>query len=128
MAGFLSGGEQQMLAIGRALMCRPKLLMMDEPSLGLAPLVAKEIFNIIQTINNEENTAILLVEQNAMNALSISGYGYILENGKVVMDGKPDKLLSNEDVKEFYLGLTNENIKKSYAEVKHYKRRKRWLS
>jgi branched-chain amino acid transport system ATP-binding protein len=127
-AGYLSGGEQQMLAIGRALLARPKLLMMDEPSLGLAPLIIQEIFRIIQRIKEKEGTAILLVEQNAQIALSISDYGYIMENGKIVLDGPCGKLMQNEDVKEFYLGFTEVGTKKSYRDVKHYKRRKRWLS
>lgn len=126
-AGFLSGGEQQMLAIGRALMARPKLMMLDEPSLGLAPLLVKEIFEIIKRINQTEKTTILLVEQNANIALSISNYGYIMENGKIVMEGSAEKLKSNEDVQEFYLGLTEVGKKKSYRDVKHYKRRKRWM-
>ena len=125
---FLSGGEQQMLVIGRALMSRPKLMMLDEPSLGLAPLLVKEIFDILKTINQEQRTAILLIEQNARIALNFSRYGYIMENGKVVLDGPCKDLMENEDVKEFYLGITDEELKKSYAEVKHYKRRKRWLS
>jgi branched-chain amino acid transport system ATP-binding protein len=127
-AVFLSGGEQQMLVIGRALMSRPKLMMLDEPSLGLAPLLVKEIFNILRTINQEQRTAILLIEQNARIALNFSEYGYIMENGKIVLDGPRERLVENEDVKEFYLGMTEEWEKKSYAEVKHYKRRKRWLS
>ena len=125
---FLSGGEQQMLVIGRALMSRPKLMMLDEPSLGLAPLLVKEIFDILKTINYEQRAAILLIEQNARIALNFSQYGYIMENGKVVLDGPCKVLMENEDVKEFYLGITDEELKKSYAEVKHYKRRKRWLS
>jgi branched-chain amino acid transport system ATP-binding protein len=125
---FLSGGEQQMLAIGRGLMSRPKLLMLDEPSLGLAPLVVKQIFDILTRINGERNTGILLVEQNARIALKFSKYGYIMENGKIVLDGPSQTLMQNEDVKEFYLGVTDDFEKKSYAEVKHYKRRKRWLS
>ena len=127
-AGYLSGGEQQMLAIGRALMARPKLMLLDEPSLGLSPLLVKEIFEIIQRINREEKTTILLVEQSASMALSIADYGYIMENGKIVLEGSVDRLRDNEDVKEFYLGLTNVGEKKSYRDVKHYKRRKRWLS
>jgi len=125
---FLSGGEQQMLAVGRALMSDPKLMMLDEPSLGLAPLVTKEIFNILRSINREQKTGILLVEQNARIALNFSRYGYIMENGKIVLDGQCTLLMENEDVKEFYLGITDEDQKKSYADVKHYKRRKRWLS
>ncbi len=128
LAGYLSGGEQQMLAIGRALMARPKLMLLDEPSLGLSPLLVKEIFGIIQEINEKEKTTILLVEQNARVALSISSYGYIMENGKVVLDGDTSVLANNEDVKEFYLGMTEVGTRKSYKDTKHYKRRKRWLS
>lgn len=126
IAGYLSGGEQQMLAIGRALMARPKLMLLDEPSLGLAPLLVAEIFKIIKEINQQEGTTILVVEQNANIALSIADYGYIMENGKIVLEGDVAKLKDNEDVREFYLGLT-EVGKKSYRNVKHYKRRKRWL-
>ena len=128
LAGYLSGGEQQMLAIGRALMARPRLMLLDEPSLGLAPLLVREIFEIIRRINREEGTTILLVEQNARIALSISDYGYIMENGKIVLDDTVDKLRDNEDVKEFYLGLSKVGAKKSYRDVKHYRRRKCWLS
>jgi len=128
VAGYMSGGEQQMLAIGRALMARPKLMLLDEPSLGLAPLLVKEIFDIVQTINREEKTTILLVEQNANMALSIGNYGYVMEMGKVVLDGECSKLKENEDVKEFYLGLSEVGKKKSFKDAKHYKRRKRWLS
>ncbi len=127
-AGYLSGGEQQMLAIGRALMARPSLMLLDEPSLGLAPLLVREIFDIIKRINEEDGTTILLVEQNAVLALSIADYGYIMEGGRVVLDGPPEVLKDNEDVKEFYLGLTEVGKRKSYRDVKHYKRRKRWLS
>ncbi len=127
-AGYLSGGEQQMLAIGRALMAKPKLVMLDEPSLGLAPLLVQEIFDIIKRINEEQNTTILLVEQNALLALDIAHYAYIMENGRIVMDGEPDNLRENADVREFYLGLTEVGQRKSYRDVKHYKRRKRWLS
>ena len=128
LAGYLSGGEQQMLAISRALLTRCRLLMLDEPSLGLAPQVTKEIFRILIRIHREEGASILLVEQNARIALSISHYGYIMENGKIVLDGPSDRLYDNEDVKEFYLGLTELGTEKSYRKVKHYKRRKRWLS
>ncbi len=127
-AGYLSGGEQQMLAIGRALMARPKLMLLDEPSLGLAPLLVREIFAIIQRINREQGTTILLVEQNANLALQIAHYAYIMENGRIVLDGTPEVLRENADVREFYLGLTEVGQRKSYREVKHYKRRKRWLS
>jgi branched-chain amino acid transport system ATP-binding protein len=127
-AGYLSGGEQQMLAIGRALMARPKLLLLDEPSLGLAPLLVMEIFDIIRRINREEKTTILLVEQNARMALSIADHGYIMENGRIVLDDTAEKLRDNEDVKEFYLGLTEVGGRKNYRDVKHYRRRKRWLS
>lgn len=127
-AGYLSGGEQQMLAIGRALMADPKLLILDEPSLGLAPLLIEQIRDIIVEINND-GTSVLLIEQNAMMALSIADYGYIMETGKVVMDGDGKKLLADDDVKEFYLGLGgDEGERKSFRDVKHYKRRKRWLS
>ncbi|MEW6572828.1 MAG: ABC transporter ATP-binding protein [Bacillota bacterium] len=127
VAGYLSGGEQQMLAIGRALMAKPVMMLLDEPSLGLAPLLVAEIFNIIREINRNEKTTILVVEQNANVALSIADYGYIMENGKIVLEGEVEKLRDNEDVREFYLGLTEVGKKKSYREVKHYKRRKRWL-
>ncbi|MCZ6678326.1 MAG: ABC transporter ATP-binding protein [Candidatus Poribacteria bacterium] len=128
VAGYLSGGEQQMLAIGRALMAKPKLMLLDEPSLGLAPRLVEEIFNIVKTINREEGVSMLLVEQNVMAALDIASYGYIMENGRVVMDGPASKLKENPDVKEFYLGLTAFGQKKSFRDVKHYKRRKRWLA
>jgi len=126
-AGYLSGGEQQMLVIGRAMMANPRLMMLDEPSLGLAPLLVEEIYNIIKRFNTEQKTSVLLVEQNVRIALSIAGYGYVMENGRVVLDGTADFLRSNEDVKEFYIGLSAVGTKKSYREVKHYKRRKRWL-
>jgi branched-chain amino acid transport system ATP-binding protein len=127
-AGYLSGGEQQMLAIGRALMANPSLLILDEPSLGLAPLLVAQIRDVIVDIN-KQGTSVLLIEQNANMALSISDYGYIMEHGKVVMDGDAEKLLGDEDVQEFYLGLNTEGgERKSFRDVKHYKRRKRWLS
>ncbi len=126
-AGYLSGGEQQMLAIGRALMQDPKMLVLDEPSLGLAPLLVQEVRDTIVEINNQ-GTAVLLIEQNATMALSIAHHGYVMETGKMVMDGAADKLLRDEDVKEFYLGLGATGEKKSFRDVKHYKRRKRWLS
>ncbi len=128
VSGYLSGGERQMLVIGRALMSHPKVMLLDEPSLGLSPLLVKEIFEIIKKINKEEKTSILLVEQNAKIALSISDYGYIMENGRVVFDGPSQKLKENEDIKEFYLGLSQMGKRRSYREVKHYRRRKRWLS
>jgi branched-chain amino acid transport system ATP-binding protein len=128
MSGYLSGGEQQMLVIGRALMARPKLMLLDEPSLGLAPLMVQEIYEIIQRINAEEKMAMLLVEQNARAALGIADYGYVMENGRVVLGGPAEKLRDNEDVREFYLGLSAVGSKKSYREVKHYRRRKRWLA
>ncbi len=127
IAGYLSGGEQQMLVIGRAMMSSPKLMMLDEPSLGLAPLLVEEIYAIIKRFNSEQKTSVLLVEQNVRVALSIATYGYVMENGRVVLDGSADFLANNEDVKEFYMGLSAMGTKKSYREVKHYKRRKRWL-
>ena len=126
LAGYLSGGEQQMLAIGRAMMARPKLILLDEPSMGLAPLLVKEVFNIIRKLNAELNMTTLLVEQNARMALGAASYGYIMESGKVVMDGGQADLLDNEDVKEFYLGGGGEH-RKSFKNLKSYKRRKRWL-
>jgi branched-chain amino acid transport system ATP-binding protein len=128
VSGYLSGGERQMLVVGRALMSSPKVMLLDEPSLGLSPLLVKEIFGIIKKINREEKTSILLVEQNANIALSTSDYGYIMENGRVVLDGPSPKLKENEDIKEFYLGLSQVGKRKSFREVKHYRRRKRWLS
>ena len=128
VAGYMSGGEQQMLAIGRALMTTPKLLVLDEPSLGLAPKLIEQIRDIIVDINGQ-GISVLLIEQNAMMALSIASYGYIMETGKVVMDGDAAKLLADEDVKEFYLGLHgDEGARSSFRDVKHYKRRKRWAS
>jgi len=127
LAGYCSGGELQMLVIGRALLAHPKLLLLDEPSLGLAPLVVKEIFRIIKRINEEQGTTIILVEQNANMALQIAHYGYVMENGKVVMEGKAGELRENPDVREFYLGMGAAGTVKSYRDVKSYKRRKRWL-
>ncbi len=127
-SGYLSGGERQMLVMGRALMARPKVMLLDEPSLGLSPLLVKEIFKLIQQINEQEGVSILLVEQNARIALRLANYGYVMENGRVVLDGPAEKLEENEDIKEFYLGLSQKGKRKSYREVKHYKRRKRWLS
>jgi len=127
ISGYLSGGEQQMLVIGRALMGHPRLMMLDEPSLGLAPLLIKEIFQVISRMSEEEGISILLVEQNARIALSVADYAYVMDNGRVVLDGPAEQLAENEDIKEFYLGLTQLGERKSYREVKHYKRRKRWL-
>ncbi|MGQ9652755.1 MAG: ABC transporter ATP-binding protein [Thermodesulfobacteriota bacterium] len=127
-SGYLSGGERQMLVMGRALMGRPKVMLLDEPSLGLSPLLVREIFKIIQRINSQERVSVLLVEQNARIALGISSYGYVMENGRVVLDGPSEKLMENEDIKEFYLGLSQKGKRKSYREVKHYRRRKRWLA
>jgi branched-chain amino acid transport system ATP-binding protein len=126
-AGYLSGGEQQMLVIGRAMMAKPRLMMLDEPSLGLAPLMVEEIYGIIKRFNSEQKTSVLLVEQNVRIALGIAHYGYVMENGRVVLDGDADFLVNNEDVKEFYIGLSALGEKKSYRSIKHYKRRKRWL-
>jgi branched-chain amino acid transport system ATP-binding protein len=128
VSGYLSGGERQMLVMGRGLMARPKLMLLDEPSLGLSPALVKEIFNIIERINKEQNTSILVVEQNAFVALAISDHAYVMENGRIVLDGPSSKLKENEDIKEFYLGLSQIGKRKSYRDVKHYKRRKRWLS
>jgi branched-chain amino acid transport system ATP-binding protein len=125
-AGYTSGGEQQMIAIGRALMARPKMMLLDEPSMGLAPQLVAEIFEIVARLNREEGVSLLVAEQNAMVALRYARYGYILENGRVVMDGDADALRENEDVKEFYLGLGGTG-RKSFRDVKHYRRRKRWL-
>ena len=124
--GYISGGEQQMVAIGRALMARPKLMLLDEPSMGLAPQLVREIFEIIGQLNEREKVSILLAEQNATQALRVAHYAYVLENGRIVLDGDADTIRNNEDVREFYLGLTAIG-KKSYRDVKHYRRRKRWL-
>ncbi len=126
-AGYTSGGEQQMTAIGRALMARPTMILLDEPSMGLAPQVVEEIFEIVHTLNEREGVSFLLAEQNTAVALRYANYGYILENGRVVMDGPAQELSSNEDVKEFYLGLSASG-RKSYRDAKHYRRRKRWLA
>jgi branched-chain amino acid transport system ATP-binding protein len=125
LAGYLSGGEQQMLAIGRAMMARPKLILMDEPSMGLSPLLVKEVFAIIQQLNRELGITILLVEQNARMALQAASYGYVMENGKIVLDGTAAELANNEDIKEFYLGGSGE--RRSFKNLKSYKRRKRWI-
>jgi len=127
VAGYLSGGEQQMLAIGRALMAKPKLLMLDEPSLGLAPLLVKEIFAFIKRINTEMGLTVLVIEQNARRALEVADHGYIMEQGRIVLEGSAQELHDNPDVKEFYLGLGESGGRKSFRDVKHYKRRKRWL-
>ena len=127
VAGYLSGGEQQMLAIGRALMARPQLLMLDEPSLGLAPLLVQEIFGYVKRLNAETGLTVLVIEQNARRALEVADHGYIMEQGRIVLEGPAAELRENPDVKEFYLGLGDEGSRKSYRDVKHYKRRKRWL-
>jgi len=126
-AGYTSGGEQQMCAIGRALMANPTMILLDEPSMGLAPQLVEEIFEIVHSLNEKERVSFLLAEQNTSVALRYASYGYILENGRVVMDGDAKQLSENEDVKEFYLGLSSEG-KKSFKDVKHYRRRKRWLA
>jgi len=127
LAGYTSGGEQQMTAVGRALMAHPKMILLDEPSMGLAPQIVEEIFEIVTTLNREEHVTILLAEQNTNIALKFSNYGYILENGRVVMEGAAASLASNEDVKEFYLGIST-GARKSFRDVKSYRRRKRWLA
>jgi branched-chain amino acid transport system ATP-binding protein len=127
LAGYTSGGEQQMCAIGRALMSRPKMILLDEPSMGLAPQVVEEIFEIVRDLNAKEGVSFLLAEQNTNMALRYARYGYILENGRVVMDGDAKMLADNEDVKEFYLGIS-EGRRKSFRDSKHYRRRKRWLA
>ena len=126
-SGYTSGGEQQMTAIGRALMARPTMILLDEPSMGLAPQIVEEIFEIVSDLNGKERVSFLLAEQNTMVALRYANYGYILENGRVVMDGRASDLASNEDVKEFYLGLSTAG-RRSFRDVKHYRRRKRWLA
>jgi branched-chain amino acid transport system ATP-binding protein len=127
-SGYLSGGEQQMLVIGRALMSTPRVILLDEPSLGLAPMLVEEIFEIVQRLNREQKLTVLLVEQNATLALGIADHGYVMENGRIVLEGSAEALRGNADIKEFYLGLTEVGARKSYRDVKHYKRRKRWLS
>ena len=127
VSGYLSGGEGQMLVIGRALMAHPTLIMLDEPSLGLAPMLVMEIFDIVREINKQEGVSVLLVEQNARAALELADYGYVMENGRIVLDGTAEQLRENEDIKEFYLGLSQSGERKSYKDVKHYRRRKRWL-
>jgi branched-chain amino acid transport system ATP-binding protein len=127
-SGYLSGGEQQMLVIGRALMARPRLMLLDEPSLGLAPFLVQEIYEIIKRINAERKMSILLVEQNAIAALNIADYGYVMEDGRIVINGPAEMLRDNEDIKEFYMGLSALGSEKSYRDVKHYRRKKRWLT
>ena len=127
-AGYLSGGEQQMLAIGRALMSQPTVVLLDEPSLGLAPMLVEEIFGIVGRLVKQEKLSVLLVEQNATMALAVADHGYVMENGRIVLEGPADKLRDNSDIKEFYLGLNEGGARKSYRDTKHYKRRKRWLS
>ena len=127
VSGYLSGGEGQMLVIGRAMMAHPQILMLDEPSLGLAPLLVHEIFDIIREINRQESMSVLLVEQNARAALELADYAYVMEDGRIVLDGSAEQLRENEDIKEFYLGLNQAGGRKNYREVKHYRRRKRWL-
>ena len=128
VSGYLSGGEQQMLVIGRALMADPRLVLLDEPSLGLAPLAVREIYRIIKRINEERGVSMLLVEQNVQIALDIADYGYVMEDGRIVLDGPADKLQGNDDVKEFYMGISSSGARRNYRELKHYRRRKRWLS
>ncbi len=127
-AGYISGGEQQMAAIGRALMARPKLMLLDEPSMGLAPMLVAEIYEIVERLNREEKVSVLLAEQNAVMALRAAQYAYVMETGRIVLDGDRTTISENEDIKEFYLGLSGVGQRKSYRDVKHYKRRKRWLS
>ena len=127
VSGYLSGGEGQMLVIGRAMMAHPQLLMLDEPSLGLAPMLVREIFDIIRDINRREGMSVLIVEQNARAALELADYAYVMEDGRIVLDGPAEQMRENEDIKEFYLGLNQAGGRKNYREVKHYKRRKRWL-
>jgi branched-chain amino acid transport system ATP-binding protein len=126
-SGYLSGGEQQMLVIGRALMAKPRLVLLDEPSLGLAPLIVAEIFALVRRLRDEEGIAFLVVEQNAKVALGVADSGYVMENGRIVLFGTAQELRDNEDIKEFYLGMSLSGQGKSFRDVKHYKRRKRWL-
>jgi branched-chain amino acid transport system ATP-binding protein len=128
LSGYLSGGEQQMLAIGRALMSDPRVVLLDEPSLGLAPMLVEEIFGIVQRLVQQEKLSVLLVEQNATMALAVAEHGYVMETGRIVLEGGVEALRSNSDIREFYLGLNEVGSRKSYRDVKHYKRRKRWLS
>ncbi len=128
IAGFVSGGEQQMTVVGRALMTSPKLMLLDEPSMGLAPMLIREIFNIITRLHEQEGISILLVEQNAKLALNVAPHAYVMETGRIVMDDSSEKLIENPDIKDFYLGLTDLGERKSFRDVKHYKRRKRWLA
>jgi branched-chain amino acid transport system ATP-binding protein len=128
VSGYLSGGEQQMMVIGRALMADPNLMLLDEPSLGLAPMAVQEIYRIIDQINKDRGVSMLVVEQNVKAALGIADYGYVMENGRIVLNGPADRLKDNEDVREFYMGISCSGERKSYREVKHYRRRKRWLS
>ncbi|HVQ60582.1 MAG TPA: ATP-binding cassette domain-containing protein, partial [Burkholderiales bacterium] len=127
LAGYTSGGEQQMTAVGRALMARPSMILLDEPSMGLAPQIVEEIFQIVKDLNEKEQVSFLLAEQNTSVALRFADYGYILENGRLVMNGSAAELAANEDVKEFYLGISS-GARRNFRDVKHYRRRKRWLA